>query len=422
MKSGGARWVEVSPSQFSHEAEGLSIVRNLLPDEPPFRAWSNFEFRDSQGRWHEVDLLVLSRDTLHLVELKYYSGVLRGDDHRWLRSGHRAEDSPLKLARRKAQYFASKLKTELEVWARKAGTTVPDSRQVVPFVQESVFLHHEKFSCELSDASKIGLYGPDDSTSSNLPGISELLLAPARHRPVGTVQEDILAKLIARLGLVQRRERDAGSWIIEDTSAVDEGDGWQEWLASHRVAQQERARIRFQVLPSGAPESERARVRKIADHEYRTMSRLHHDGLVCPRDMVESDLGVGLVYDHDDRWQRLDLWMADSEGQIPLPTQISVIRQVGEALGYAHSNKVVHRSLNPRAVWVRELPGSDDVKVRVSDWHGSGLVNGTGMTSVGPGVTSLLGARNQTSTGTDQDSDDASDPWTSASALSRSTY
>ena len=69
------RWVEVSPSQFAHEKQGLEIVKSLLPDAPPFRAWSNFEFRDKHGRWHEVDLLVLSRDTLYLIELKAYKGI-----------------------------------------------------------------------------------------------------------------------------------------------------------------------------------------------------------------------------------------------------------------------------------------------------------------------------------------------------------
>ena len=80
---GQDRWVEVSPSQFSHEAEGLALVREIMPDESPFRAWSNFEFRDSRGRWHEVDLLLLGRGRLHLIELKYYAGTLRGDDQRW---------------------------------------------------------------------------------------------------------------------------------------------------------------------------------------------------------------------------------------------------------------------------------------------------------------------------------------------------
>ena len=81
------RWIEVTPSQFPHEAEGLNIVRSLLPDNAPFRAWSNLEFRDGQGKWHEVDLLVLGRRRLHLVELKYYSGTLRGDDLTWRRTG-----------------------------------------------------------------------------------------------------------------------------------------------------------------------------------------------------------------------------------------------------------------------------------------------------------------------------------------------
>ena len=119
------RWVEVTPTQFPHEAEGLHLIQDLLPDEPPFRAWSNFEFRDSQGKWHEIDLVVLGRKRMHLVELKYYYGTLRGDDHVWRRDGKPAEDSPLKLARRKAQRLASKLKDELRRLAQESGTTHP---------------------------------------------------------------------------------------------------------------------------------------------------------------------------------------------------------------------------------------------------------------------------------------------------------
>ncbi|HPY25025.1 MAG TPA: NERD domain-containing protein [Mycobacterium sp.] len=111
MKDG--RWVTIADSQFPHEKQGLEIVKALLPDAPPFRAWANFEFRDNRGRWHEVDLLVLARDCLYLIELKHYRGILTGNDHVWLRSGHRAEDSPLLLTRRKAQYFSSLLKDSL---------------------------------------------------------------------------------------------------------------------------------------------------------------------------------------------------------------------------------------------------------------------------------------------------------------------
>jgi hypothetical protein len=32
------RWTEVTPSQFTHETEGLNLVRSFLPANAPFRA------------------------------------------------------------------------------------------------------------------------------------------------------------------------------------------------------------------------------------------------------------------------------------------------------------------------------------------------------------------------------------------------
>ncbi len=390
-RSADDRWVEVSPSQFPHEAEGLALVRSLLPDQGPFRAWSNFEFRDSRGRWHEVDLLVLGRRQFHLVELKSYAGTLRGDDHTWLRDGKRAEESPLKLARRKAQYFKSKINDEFHAWVRERKThSAPPVREVVPYVQESIFLHHPSFRSELSEASAIGLWGIDGSRPrSNLPGISDLLLEPGR--PDQRIHEAVLVELMKRIGLVQRRDREAGSWVIHD-EPVAEGDGWQEWDASHKVSQEERGRIRFQIAAPGSGEAEQRRVRRIAEHEFRVMSRLTHDGLLRPRDIVESDLGVGLVYPYDEAWQRLDLWLADQPTGVSLDIELSIVRQVGEALQYAHGNRVVHRALSPQAVWVRERHGT--IRVQVRDWQDSGQVRDEQTrTSALVGVTGLLGAQ-----------------------------
>lgn len=395
MATGGSdRWVEVSPSQFTHESEGLNLVRTLLPDESPFRAWSNFEFRDSKGRWHEVDLLVLGRGRLHLVELKYYSGLLSGDDHTWLRPGKRAEDSPLKLARRKAQYLATKLTDALYAWAKEQGTKVSDPKLIVPFVQESVFLHHPDIVCALPPSSAIGLYGIDDLTDkTHLPGISERLLEEPHKQAIGPNQEEILAALMKRIGLVQRRERSAGSWTITDQPLAS-GDGWQEWLAHHNVAQQQRARIRFHVVREGAPQSESAAVARTLEHEYQLMSRLQHDGIMRPKDLVQSELGTGLVYDYDESWQRLDLWLADQPHGVPLTTQLSIIRQIGEALQYAHANKVVHRELSPRCIWVKDIGGTNgEVKVRLAGWGGAGMADPTSLTHTQiAGVTTLKGA------------------------------
>lgn len=390
------RWIEVTRSQFSHEAEGLNLVRSLLPPRDPFRAWSNFEFRDGHGKWHEVDLLVLGQRRLHLVELKYYSGSLRGDDHTWLRDGHRAEDSPLKLARRKAQRLASKLQDELIAWAQETGTKVPDARTVVPFVQESVLLHHPDIRCMLPPASRIDLFGLDNrQRQSGLPGISGRLLEPAApDQAVTAARSEIVAKLMARIGVVQRRQREAGSWVI-DEEPLGEGLGWQDWPAFHRVATTTRARIRFLVTAPGATPTARAAIRRVAEHEYRIMTRLAHDGLVRPTDMVDGDLGVGLVYPLDERLQRLDLWLADQSDGIAVAEQISILRQVAEAVSYAHGNRVVHRGLTPHAVWIRRQ-ADNSLRAAVGDWQSAGAattVGGINGSSPEPGVTGLLGAQ-----------------------------
>ena len=386
------RWMEVTPSQFTHEAEGLSLIRAALPANAPFRAWSNFEFRDGQGKWHEVDLLVLGRRRVHLVELKYYSGTLRGDDLTWRRDGHRAEDSPLKLARRKAQRLASKLQDELIRFAQETGYRVPDARTVVPFIQESVFLHHPGIRCLLPPASRIDLFGLDGSEhGTGLPGISERLLEPATpQHSVPARRDEIIAALMQRIGIVQRRQREAGTWVI-DEEPLGEGDGWQDWPAFHRVATTDRGRIRFLVSPPGATATTRARVRQVAEHEFRIMSRLANDRLLRPRDIVDSELGVGLVYPLDDRFQRLDLWLADHPGDVPAAGQLALLREVAEAVAYAHAHRVVHRGLTPHAVSVRPLPDGG-LRVLVGDWQSAGAVPGTALTGLpGSGVTGLMG-------------------------------
>ena len=186
---------------------------------------------------------------------------------------------------------------------------------------------------------------------------------------------------MARIGVVQRRQREAGSWVI-DEDPLGEGDGWQDWPAFHRVATTERARIRFLVSPPGASATARAKIRQVAEHEYRIMARLQNGRLLRPKDMVENDLGVGLVYPLDEKYQRLDLYLADKAGQVPAKDQLSLLRQTAEAVSYAHRNRVVHRGLTPHAVLVRSLPDGGGPRVLVGDWQSAGAAAGTGLTGL----------------------------------------
>lgn len=388
MSTGGARWTEVTPSPFAHEQEGLQQIKALLPDVAPFRAWSNVEFRDGQGKWHEVDLLVLGRRRLHLVELKHYAGTLHGDDLTWRRGG-RSEDSPLKLARRKAQRLASRLKDELYLRAQEERRPREDPREVLPFVQESVYLHHPTFRSALPLASERDLFSPPErQRSTNLPSIADRLLEPAESgSTVDARTERTVVELLSRIGLVPRRQREVGSWTIDD-EPIAEGDGYQDWPASHRVVATDRARIRFLVQRPGSPPEEAVRLRQAAEHEYRITSRLQHDGLLRPRDLVDDALGVGLVYPADARYQRLDLWLAGHPEGLPVQTQLSLVRQVAEAVSYAHRHRVVHRGLAPSAVQVRELPDAG-VRTLVGDWQRVGLLAASDSMPAPTGLTGL---------------------------------
>jgi len=183
VTSADPRWVEVSRSEFPHEQEGLAYLKSHLPDAPPYRAWTNFEFMDGQGRWHEIDALILGRERLHLVELKHYGGTLGGNEKDWLRNERRRERSPLLLAHRKAQRLRSRIEAEVKKWAHQKGFPVSEVLGRVPFVQESVFLHHTDLRVDLQGVARSNLFGFPDAKNS-LPDIMDRLLEPADFQRV----------------------------------------------------------------------------------------------------------------------------------------------------------------------------------------------------------------------------------------------
>src|SRR5919106_1015872 len=128
------RWQAITESAYEWEREALELVREHLPDHEPWRAWSNFEFIDDQGRVDEVDLLVLGPRGLILVEIKSRPGTVEGDGHSWIWTTdgrRRTEDNPILLANRKAKRLASLIRRQ---------DALAKGRMRPPFVVEAVFL------------------------------------------------------------------------------------------------------------------------------------------------------------------------------------------------------------------------------------------------------------------------------------------
>jgi serine/threonine protein kinase len=364
----------VSRSEFTHELEGLSYIRERLPAAPPYRAWTNLTFTDSGGAMHEVDALVLGRGRLHLVELKHYRGTLAGNENKWLRNGNRIENSPLLLARRKAQRLSSRLRDELKALARERRWDPTEIASRLPFIQDSVFLHARDLEVRLDGVARSNLFAFGGRGPRALPDIMTRLLEPARDHEVRETDGLLLAAALTRMGIQPRTStRRAGSWVISG-APIDAGDGWQDWPAEHAHNSDDKVRIRVFLAPAGAPQSTREALRRRVKREFGLLQGLSYDSILRPREFAETDEGEpSLIYPTEARFVPLDELV---ESSLTADQHLVVLERVADAVGYAHRHRVAHRGLNPHAVLVAPPTDSGtDPEIRLSDWSSVGRIH-----------------------------------------------
>ena len=118
-------------------------------------------------------------------------------------------------------------------------------------------------------------------------------------------------------------------------------------------------------------------MRQVAEHEYRVMSRLANDRLLPPRDLVDDELGVGLVFPRDERLQRLDLWLADHPEGPPATTRSGAAAgRGGVGLRAPAPGRAPRADPGGR---VGAFLADGGVRVVVGDWQSAGaLAGGTG--------------------------------------------
>src|SRR5947208_1592851 len=158
-----ARWTTVTPSQYPWERAALDFVRAGLPDHEPYRAWANFEFQSADGAIYEVDLLVLTKQGLWLVEIKSRPGRVEVDAGTWTwidQDGRRRpDDNPVLLTNRKARALSSLLKP------RMAAQKVP-----MPWLEALVFLSDPELRCDLQGAARNRVCLADREPADGQPG------------------------------------------------------------------------------------------------------------------------------------------------------------------------------------------------------------------------------------------------------------
>ncbi len=365
------RWTSVSPSAFEWEHEALEFTKANLPDYEPWHAWSNFEFIDDEGRVNEVDLLVLTPAGLILVEVKSRPGLVKGDASSWSwteSSRQVTTDNPLPLANRKAKRLSSVLRRQAALSGRPV------------WVEPLIFLSKvaQRPVIDPGTDKRVVLRG-HPGQSEDIGIIGTLLhaedLGLGRRGTVDANAARGILQAIKQAGIrPPGRGRRVGDYELGQL--LTEGENWQDFIAKHAATGAAR-RVRIYPLARAATPDDRNRLARTARREFGVLEGVEHPGIQKALDLREAELGPALVFEYDPSALRLDRYLTQHHGALSLSQRLGWIRQLGEAMAYAHGKRLYHRGLAPQNVLVRFTNG-DPPRLQVTDWQVASRGEGAG--------------------------------------------
>ncbi|MFT9784642.1 BREX system serine/threonine kinase PglW [Streptomyces rhizosphaericola] len=335
------RWTTVTESEYEHERRGLEAIRRRLPDEEPWRAWSNFTFTAASGHVREIDLLVTAPAGVFLIELKDWHGSVHGGGNDWVQTTPggtmRRHGNPLHLANRKAKELSGLV---------NGGSRGPGARPRI-WVGEAV--------CFTDDRLRVTLPAADMNGVFTVKQLVEMLAEPpsdARHRITAETSRQVDAAL-KRLGIAPiRRQYEVGGYLL-DAKAFDSGPTWADYLGRHSQLH-DLARVRVFLSERGASDDERRSVERAAAREAMVLSRFRHPGAVQLKTYLPSGhpAGPAILFDYHPETLRLDDYLVEHGQLLDLEGRLALVRQLAETVRSAHSRRVHHRTLSAHAVHV----------------------------------------------------------------------
>lgn len=366
MTLSASRWHVIAESNFAWEREALEWLREQLPDRDPWHVWTNFEFIDDEGRVNEVDALVLSPAGLFLVEIKSRPGSLEGDTHTWTweTDGRSTTvDNPLRLTDRKAKRLASLLRRQ---------SAVTKAKIRLPFVEPVIFLSSTSLNCRLQGLARAGVFLRGRPTHDKDDGIVAALRTGLRSSDAPPVVDAAQVRAISR-GLEQcgirqsNKHRQVGDYKLN--KLITEGDGFQDWTATHVALSSDERRVRIYTQGNTASPAARAALQRQAEREYEILKGIDHPGVLRPALFSQTDLGPALIYDYDPQAQRLDHLLRDHGARLSVTQRLQLVRDIAEVLRSAHSKRLYHRALGPQSILVSGGQDGAPFRVRLMNWQ-----------------------------------------------------
>lgn len=383
-------WFQERPSAYPWEQDGLDHVRRMMPKAEPYRAWATFSFTAASGRINECDLLIAVPGGLYLLELKGHPGrvVNSGDTWRFFQ-----DDSNRLLTLRNPLHLTDMkckdLKSRLE-WAAKQ----LHISQRLPRIEPAVFLSAPGLRSGLDEVQSTRVYGRDDA-SEGLPWLWRDLLSRPPQREWQRITPEfslhVLPKLLDRIGIRASTShlRFGDDWVLS-SDLLDAGPTWEDHLAERTGIVREEGRVRIYLTELQATEERRQSVERAARREYQVLQGITHRGIAQAVQIREHEGGPAILFHHRATDLRLDSYLAVHGERLTAEVRLDMVRQLAEAVRYAHSRSLYHRALAARSVYVSAKEDGALPVMRIIDWQAAARdFDTTGVSSIGS--TSLPG-------------------------------
>lgn len=390
MRADSPNWVVLGEPATPAEAAALETLRELLPEDGITRAWVNLTFIDRNGRLAEVDVIVLTKKGLFVVELKGWHGRIDGNQQTWRVTTRAVEhrQNPLLLTDNKAKRLSSVL-AEVSPKAR------------LPFIEALVVLHGKDSHVDLDALGRTNVLALNGyNVRGGLPLVSEWLATPPDNprRAIDLPLATAARKACERAGFRKApKQRRVGQYVLDNSDPVASGPDWQDFVVTHPVMGDKRRLRLYDVPPKGSKE-ERERIEQSAHRELRLTQNLRHEGIEAPLDLITTDSGPALLFPFEPDALPLDAFLVANAPSLEFDDRVAMMRQLGEILRYAHNRRLVHRALAPHRVWVAWQ--GKRLRLKIRDWYtgqrGSGSTGTTTRhTSLSAGIIDLAGAATQ---------------------------
>ncbi|MFH8806034.1 BREX system serine/threonine kinase PglW [Streptomyces hygroscopicus] len=363
------QWNQERPSPYAWEQDALDHVRRLMPAAEPYRAWATFSFTAQSGRINECDLLIAVPAGLYLIEIKSHPGRLENRGSTWNFHGsdrRRTINNPLHFNDAKSK----DLKKQLQWAARRLGM----NDRTLPRIEPAVFLSATDLESHLDDVQRLRVFGRDDGAS----GLSRIWqdflgLPPAQpeRRITPEFSRHQLPQLLKAIGIRQSTShlKFGEAWRMRP-HPLDAGQSWEDRLAK-RVdgLVHEEGRVRIYLVGQQATDAAKKATGRAARREYQVLQGITHRGIAAAVEIREHEAGPAILFRHRETDLRLDHYLATHGGRLTPEMRLDLVRQLAEAVRYAHNRSLYHRALAARSVYVSARPDGSRPELRITDWQ-----------------------------------------------------